>query len=93
MLANAVMDCVSLLSKTVVTFNLKKEIHKLFRSLNMNKLNFLSSTINLAFLPLNYLYLVYAAIHIYWKHSNLEWQHTHVEVHKQKRAGATGVNE
>lgn len=36
-------------------------------SLNVSKLSFLHSTLNSSFLSPNYLYLAYAALHVYWK--------------------------
>lgn len=70
MLWKAGVDFISLLSKAVTTFKLKT--NKLFTSLHMNKLSFLNLTLHPAFLPPNILYLAYAVLCDYWKHSNLE---------------------
>ena len=59
MFFNAGVDCILLLYK-YQKFKLKKR-QKLVTSLHMNKLSFLSPTLNPGFLPSNYLYLVYTA--------------------------------
>lgn len=75
MLSNTGVDCISLLSKAVATFKIKKKTNKqtTIHILAYEQAEILEPpTLNPAFSPPNYLALASAALCVYWKRSNLE---------------------